>query len=291
MSNVDKARVRESFSRSADCYDSVAVLQREIGQRMLDRLDYVQLQPKVILDAGAGTGFASEQLMSRYKKARVISMDFALPMLRHAAKRGRWLQRPACVCADIEQLPLASASVDLIYSNAAIQWCTDLRQTFAEFQRVLKPGGLLMFTTFGPDTLHELRAAWSQVDGTAHTSDFIDMHDIGDTLLHSRFADPVMDAERMQLTYESVRGLVDDLKTLGAHNASRQRQKGMTGKQRWQGMCAAYEAFRQQDRLPATYEVLYGHAWCPTDGRSQQYREGDAVHVPVDILKHQGGGA
>lgn len=287
---IDKQQVRQSFANAADCYDSIAVLQREIGDRMLERLDYVKLQPSVILDAGAGTGHCSEQLLTRYKKARIISLDFALPMLAHARRRGRWLRRPACVCADIEKLPLASQSVDMVYSNVAIQWCTNLQQTFDEFMRVLKPGGLLMFTTFGPDTLMELRQAWAQVDGTAHTSDFIDMHDVGDMLLQSRFADPVMDAERLQLTYENIRGLVDDLKGLGARNASQQRQRGMTGKQRWQGMCNAYEQFRVNNRLPATYEVLYGHAWRSEKMAPQQFSNGDAVHVSMnDLLQNSGG--
>jgi len=282
---VDKLQVRRAFSNAADCYDSAAVLQREIGNRMLERLDYVRLQPKVILDAGAGTGFCTGQLLNRYKKARIVGLDFALPMLKHVQKRGRWLRRPDCVCGDIECLPLASESVDLVYSNVAIQWCTDLNKTLDEFMRVLKPGGLLMFTTFGPDTLQELRAAWSEVDGTRHTSDFVDMHDIGDTLLQSGFADPVMDAERMQLTYDNVRGLVDDLKTIGAHNASKQRQRGMTGKKRWQGMCNAYEKFRVNQRLPATYEVLYGHAWKAQSSQAVQKTQNGQTFVPVQHIK------
>ncbi len=257
----DKLQIRQAFSKAAEDYDDVAVLQREIGLRMLERLDYVKLQPQRILDAGAGTGQCSEDLLKRYRKAQVISLDFALPMLKHARRRGRWLRRPHCVCGDIEQLPLADSSVDLLLSNVSIQWCNDLQNTFDEFMRVLRPGGLLMFSTFGPDTLTELRQSWSQVDGYQHTSHFWDMHDVGDMLMQSQFADPVMDTDKMQLTYADVGALVRDLKGLGAHNAASARPKGMTGKQRWQQMTSAYEQFRFDGRLPATYEVVYGHAW------------------------------
>ncbi len=282
---VDKKLVRESFSRSAKDYDQVAVLQREIGDRMLERLDYIKAEPSVVLDAGAGTGHCSTWLLNRYKKSKVISLDFALPMLQQAAKQGRWLRRPSCLCADIEQLPLANESVDMIFSNVAIQWCTDLQQTFAEFMRVLKPEGLLMFSTFGPDTLKELRLAWAKADEAdkPHTSRFIDMHDIGDMMVHSQFADPVIDAERMTLTYDKVGGLVKDLKTLGAHNAASGRQRGMTGKRRWQAMEKAYEQFRVDGRLPATYEVVYGHAWRPK--QLKQIMVNGEVHVPVDLIR------
>lgn len=281
--SIDKKQVRAAFSKSAERYEQVAVLQREMATRMLERLDYVKLEPTVILDAGAGTGHCSDALLKRYKKARVISMDFALPMLHKAGKQGRWLRRPDCLCADIEHIPLAANSVDLLVSNAAIQWCVDLQTTFNEFMRVLKPNGLLMFTTFGPDTLKELRAAWSKVDEKPHTSRFIDMHDIGDMLVHAQFADPVMDVEYMTLTYADVKGLVKDLKMLGAQNADMQRDRGLTGKQRWQAMLDEYEHFRSKRRLPATYEIVYGHAWKPAVMKQQSIN--GEVHVPVDLVR------
>ncbi len=267
---IDKDQVRRSFAKAADRYDEVAVLQREIGQRMLDRLDLIKKQPEVILDLGCGTGVATAALAKRYKKSRVIALDFALPMLKQTQKHGTFLRKPKCVCGDLESLPLKDASVDLIYSNAAIQWANDLEATFKEFRRVLKPGGLLMFTTFGPDTLKELRAAWSHADQHPHVSSFLDMHDVGDALLRSRFADPVMDVDRMVLTYKDAMGLMQDLKILGAHNVTHDRLKGLTGKGRIKAMQQAYEELRTDGILPASYEIVYGHAWIPEAGAEQR---------------------
>ncbi|MDF1528534.1 MAG: malonyl-ACP O-methyltransferase BioC [Sedimenticola sp.] len=279
---IDKRQARLAFSRAAEQYDQVAVLQREIGQRMLDRLALVRLQPEVILDVGAGTGVATAALASRYRKSSIFALDFAFPMLLQTRKRGSWLRKPRCICGDLELLPLADQSVDLIYSNAAIQWSNDLDSTFGEFRRVLRPGGLLMFTTFGPDTLKELRAAWAAVDEGSHVSNFIDMHDVGDALLRAGMADPVMDVDRMMLTYERVTGLMRDLKVLGAHNVNSDRQRGLTGKGRLQAMQSAYEMFRTDEGvLPASYEVVYGHAWAPEAGHKS-----NAPSVSLDQITH-----
>lgn len=281
-STIDKRQARRSFERAAESYDEVAVLQRETASRMLERLAYIQHQPRVILDVGAGTGEATQSLGKRYRKAKTIALDFALPMLHRARKRGSWLRRPRCICGDAEQLPLADRSVDLIFSNATLQWCNDLEATFQEFLRVLRPGGLLMFSTFGPDTLKELRQSWAAVDGTSHVSPFPDMHDIGDAMLHAGLFNPVVDVDRMHLTYQDVSHLMRDLKTLGAHNVTSGRQKGLTGKGRLRAMFAAYEAFRVDGRLPASYEVVYGHAWAP----QQRTRDG-ITSIPLEALKRQ----
>ena len=270
--NIDKQRARTAFSRAADNYDAAAVLQQEIGRRVLERLQWVKLQPKDILDLGCGTGAQADDLLRRYPKARLYALDFALPMLRLASRRGRWLRRPRCICADMEQLPLAADSMDLIHSNLAFQWSAQPGQLFAECLRVLRPGGLLSFTSFGPDTLKELRAAWRQVDERAHVSPFIDMHDLGDLLVQTGWAAPVMDVEYLSLTYAQVDDLMRDLKSIGAHNASTQRSPGLTGKGRMQAMRQAYEAFRQNGVLPATYEIVYGHAWAPEPGQQPSRR-------------------
>jgi len=281
--SIDKRRARLSFERSATTYDQVAVLQREIADRILDRLDYIRLEPRLVLDLGAGTGYAAQGLLNRYPKARVVALDFAMAMLKQARRRGRWLRRPVPLCADAEQLPLADASVDLLFSNLTLQWCNDLGRVFQELLRVLRPGGLLMFSTFGPDTLRELRFAWEAADGYSHVSAFPDMHDVGDALMGAGGADAVMDAERLTLTYPEVDSLMQDLKTLGAHNATRGRSRGCTGKGRLQAMRQAYEAFRVDGSLPASYEVVYGHAWAP-----QQRRLADGVAIPVEAIRRMG---
>lgn len=283
---IDKQRARRAFEAAASHYDLSAVLQREIADRLLERLDYVRLDPGRVLDLGCGTGYAIQPLHRRYRRAQVIALDFALPMLHQARRRGGWARRPGCLCADMEHLPLVDASVDLILSSATLQWCSDVRKTFAECLRVLRPGGLLMFTTLGPDTLKELRAAWSEVDGYTHVSQFIDMHDLGDALMQTRFADPVMDSERLTLTYARLRDLMTDLKGIGARNATSQRPRGLTGPRRFAALESVYETYRRDGRLPASYEVIYGQAWVPEQGRVL-----GGVAVPLDSVRRMLGRA
>jgi malonyl-CoA O-methyltransferase len=260
---VDKRQLRLAFERAAPTYDQAAALQQEIGRRLVERLDLIRLQPARILDLGAGTGEFSRALMRRYRKSRLVALDLALNMLHRARRRGGWFHRPACVCADAERLPFAADSFDFIFSNLVLQWCRDLESGFRELRRVLAPGGLLMFTTFGPDTLKELRASWESVDRYTHVNSFIDMHDIGDTLLRTGWAEPVMDTERLTVTYREVRALMQDLKHLGAHNVTAGRLRGLTGRHRLQRVLQGYERYRRDGCLPASYEVVYGHAWAP----------------------------
>ena len=280
---LDKHQVRIAFNRAADSYDGVAVLQREVGERLLERLQLTRLEPQWALDLGAGTGQITRGLLKRYRGSRVVALDLAESMLVHTRRSAGWWRRPRLVCADAEQLPLAAASVDLLVSNLTLQWCNSLEQTFAEFRRVLRPGGALFFTTFGPDTLRELRESWAEVDGHSHTNAFIDMHDIGDALVQAGLAEPVMDMEMLTLTYRELPTLVREIKALGAHNVTAGRARGLTGRARWRAFEQAYEARRRDGVLPLSYEVIYGHAWAPALPRQQQV--GDAVHVSLDQLK------
>jgi len=224
---LDKRRARRSFEDHAATYDAAAVLQNEVCRRMLERLDYIKVDPAVILDAGSGTGNAVGGLLARWPRARVIALDLALAMARRARARRPWWRglldrgapRLAAVCGDIERLPLAAGCAGLVWSNLALQWVGDPRHAFAEMHRVLAPGGLALFSSFGPDTLKELRAAFQDVDPHPHVHRFIDMHDIGDTLVASGFADPVMDMEVVTLTYADAGSLMRDLKATRAHGA------------------------------------------------------------------------
>lgn len=263
---IDKARMRASFDRAAHSYDDAAVLQKEVRSRMLERLDYTRISPARILDAGTGTGHAARALEARYTGSHVVALDIALGMLRVTAAADPWWRRfvrgrRSGVCADIENLPLQAGSMDLVWSNLAIQWCNDLDQAFGEMARVLRPEGLLMFSTFGPDTLKELREASTADPRHVHVSRFIDMHDIGDALVRAGFSAPVMDVEHFVLTYDDVLGVMRDLKAIGARNAAQGRRRGLEGKGFLSQLAERYERFRDQGKLPATYEVIYGHAW------------------------------
>lgn len=280
---IDSGRVRRSFGRAAADYDAAAVLQARVRDELLARLDVVRVDPTLVLDLGAGTGHAAAALKRRYRSSQVVALDLAFGMLAEARHRQTLLRRFRRICADAAALPLREASAELVVSNLMLQWCNDPDAVFAECRRVLKPGGLLTFTTFGPDTLVELRRAWAAADGLPHVNRFIDMHDLGDALLRSGLAEPVMDVERYTLTYQTAGALMRDLKAIGAHNANAGRPKGLTGKGALARMSAAYEEYRRDGRLPATYEVVYGQAWCPLEPRQPKGLPGEIV-VPLSRI-------
>ena len=285
---IDKSWLRRSFDRASGTYDAAAILQAEVRKLLLERLELTALSPRVVLDVGAGTGHAARALKRRYPRAHVVALDASLGMLRAAGKQQSWLRGFGRLCADGERLPLADGSVDLVLSNFMLQW-SDPDTVFAECRRVLAPHGFLSFSTLGPDTLHELRRAWHEAGrqhGDAHSrvNQFIDMHDLGDALVRAGFAAPVLDVERYTLAYRDVRHLAADLKAMGAHNATGGRPKGLTGRRLFDAMCAAYEAFRVDGRLTATFEVVFGQAWAPA---APATRSTDTALVSLDEIKHQ----
>lgn len=281
---LDRRSARTAFERAARSYDAAAVLQRTIADRMLERLDLLKYIPRDILDAGCGTGYCAWALTRRYRGARLTGVDIAWAMLRLARRRAGWFDRKRYICADVETLPLASASIDMIVSNLVLQWC-DPHAVFSEFRRVLRPAGVLMFTSFGPDTLKELRQAWRAADAYPHVHGFHDMHDIGDALVRAGFADPVMDMEYFSLSYPDVAGVMRDLKRLGAHNVARGRARGLTGKACFAKFRAAYQALAHDGRVPATYEAVYGHAWVPESPRPRA----GVTAVPIADIGHRRG--
>lgn len=283
---LERSRVRAAFDAAAVGYDAVAVLQAEIRRRLLQRLELFRIAPQRILDAGCGTGHAARALLRRYRGSSLVALDIAPGMLRATRRQRPWLRRLDAVCADAAALPLADGSVDLVFSNLVLQWCNEPDRVFVEFRRVLRPGGLAIFTSFGPDTLKELRTAWNATDGYTHVSRFIDMHDLGDALLRAGLGEPVMDMEHFTLSYQSVRELMRDLKAMGAHNATAGRPRGLTGRGRLAAVEAAYEASRRDGRLPSTWEVIYGHAWAGP-ARNQDRERGD-VTVPLSRLGRRG---
>jgi malonyl-CoA O-methyltransferase len=286
---LDAGRVRASFSAAAGNYDTAAVLQTTVRDELLRRLDALRMTPATAIDLGAGTGHASIALKRRYPGARVIAADIALPMLQQAGRRQTLLRRFHRVAADAAALPFGAAACDMLFSNLTFQWCNELDRVLRECRRVIRPGGVLHFTTFGPDTLLELRRAWQQADGRhAHVSRFLDMHDIGDALVRAGFAEPVLDVERYTLTYADAPSLMRDLKTIGAHNATAGRARGLTGKRTWGRALEAYEHYRRDGRLPATYEVVFAQAWVPEGPiRTRASAPDGEVRVPLSQLRRR----
>jgi malonyl-CoA O-methyltransferase len=294
MNSALRRAIRASFEKAAAHYDDSAFLQLEVARRLDEHLDLMKLAPARILDAGCGTGFAFPLLNRRYPKAELVGLDLAHGMLDQARQRlpkpsllGRLFAGAAAplVCADMACLPLASDSCDLAWSSLAMQWLDDPEVVYREIRRVLRPGGLLMFATLGPDTLKELRAAFAGLDGHGHVNRFIDMHDLGDALVHAGFANPVMEMEHITLTYDDLKGLLRDLKGIGAHTVLEGRREGLMGRTEWQRLVANYERFRQDGRLPATYEVVYGHAWV---GDKNSWEDGRKV-IQLKIEQRQRG--
>ena len=282
----DHRQVRRAFSRAAGSYSAAAELQREIESRLFESLDYLGDQvPTSILDLGSGPGTGALELRRRWPKARVVAMDLALPMLRQVAPKRGWnpLQRPIDrVCADARALPVADDSVDLIFSNLCLQWVEDLDALFAGFRRVLRPGGLLLVSTFGPDTLHELRASFAAADAADHVSPFPAIAEFGDALMRAGFRDPVLDRDVELHRHPAMAGLMRGLRELGATNALASRRRALTGRGRFAAAQAAYESWRGEDgQLPATWEIITAMAWAPAHG--QPIREGgeDVARFPA----------
>lgn len=284
---LDKAGVRAAFDRASATYEAAAVLQSRVGDELLARLEPFDFRPQVILDLGSGTGRASARLKRRYRSSSVIALDLAPGMLHQAARHQRLFRRFERVCADALRLPLQSASVDIVFSNLMLQWCEPLIDVFTEIRRVLKPQGFLAFTTFGPDTLKELRTAWSEADTHNHVNRFLDVHDVGDALVRAALQEPVLDIDRTQLTYSDGMALMRDLKCIGARNATAGRPRALAGRARLQRVLTAYEAFRKDGRLPATYEIVYGAAW-GTGGRpAGSARDGEVRISPSEIRRRK----
>ncbi len=261
----DKRASRRAFDRAAPTYEAAAAVHEEIGRRLLEHLDPILITPRRIVDVGCGTGRHLAALRHRYPAAQVIGVDFSAAMLARARARAPWWRRFAgggaqLVRGDAERLPIAASAADFTFSNLALHWC-DPQAFFAESSRTLATGGLLLFSTFGPDTLKELRAAFRAVDDAPHVHSFIDMHDLGDALVHAGFADPVMEMERITVEYANVAAIARELRGAGGSNSMPARRTGLVTPSGWKRMEERYEALRRDGALPASCEVVYGHAW------------------------------
>ena len=289
---LDRRALLRSFSRAAPHYDAAAQLQQRVRAELLDRMQYFTLEPRRILDLGAGTCQGARQLQRRFPRALVLAIDFAEGMLRRMP-HGHWPWRAARIArigADASALPLAEHSVELVFCNLMLQWCDRPERVFREIARVLRPGGLLLFSSFGLQTLHELRSAWAAADlRDTHVSQFADMPQLAEALMHAGLAEPVMDLEQYRLYYPDARSLMRELKRIGARNALRDRTRGLTGRVRMQAMLSAYEALRAPQGLPATYEVIFGAAFGAQDATRRHGHRGDEkpaeYAVPLSSLR------
>lgn len=286
---IDRRQVRRSFSRAAGSYDGADVLQTEVRDRLLERLDWIQLEPRRVLDLGTGTGKALPALAARYPDAEIVGLDLTPAMLRRAGHQAGGEQAPLLVCADAARLPFPDQSVDLVFSSLAIHWSPALDEVLAEVRRVLRHPGLFTFTTPGPASYRELRRAWQTVDQSPHVIPFPEMRALGDGLVRAGLAEPVMDTDTLTLKYREFSQLVADLRATGTTNASAGRRPGLTGRQAWSRLTAAYEEERDADGLlPATVEVVFGQAWAPGATRRRRSPE-DEIAVPIDRLGRRPG--
>jgi malonyl-CoA O-methyltransferase len=290
---LDRRALARAFNRAAGSYDAAAWLQQHARTELLERLDYFALQPHTVLDLGAGTCRGADELARRYPAARVLALDLAGNML--AAAPRRWWRRGHVhrLCGDAYALPLADHCVDVVYSSLMLQWSDRPDRVFVELARVLRPGGLLVFVSFGPDSLRELREAWAQADSGVHVSEFPDMVQIGSALMHAGFIEPVMDVEEQRRDYADARALMRELKQIGAHNAATARSRGLTGRGRMQAMLQAYERLRTPRGLPASFQLLFGAAFAagveaPPHGH-RTAADGDYV-VPLGQVRSRRGG-
>jgi malonyl-CoA O-methyltransferase len=282
---IDKKQMQRAFNHAAKNYDQQASLQQAVANNVLNRLEFLKINPENIVDLGAGTGYCLKRLRSFYPDANVVAVDIAENMLQCAQQHCSRDNKVHYLCSDMRSIALQSHSVDLVMSNLAIHWEEDIACCFAEVERILAPGGVFLFSTLGVDTLKECRQSWQAVDNHIHVHPFFDMHDVGDALMQTHFSAPVMDVEYITLMFQSVKQFAKQLKGLGVHNSHQQRMQGLTSRARWQQFEAHYEQCREADGLPATYEVIYGIAWKPT----QPKRSHTLGEVRLDHIKRRMG--
>lgn len=278
----EKREICNAFNAHAADYEQAAKVQIEIGERLFERLHYLKIQPRYVLDLGCGTGVFSHQLKKHYPQAQIIGLDMSFNMLKHAKSKQSWRRKWDLVCSDMVALPFADGLFDMIFANQVIHWAHPLSAVLSELNRVMNPQGCLMFSTLGPDTFIELRQAFAAADSFAHVNDFPDMHDVGDQLLANFFLDPVMDMEILTAHFTSLPKLLHSLKRQG-RNTSAARNPGLTGKQSWRRFEKAMAALcTPEGKYPLTYEVVYGHAW---KGAQRRTEKGVETSISVAQLK------
>jgi malonyl-CoA O-methyltransferase len=285
---LDRRALARAFDRASERYDAHAQLQREVRAELLTRLPFFKLAPQRILDLGCGTGEGAAALRRQFRGADTLALDLAPGMLAQARRRSRLWRRFARICADAAALPLASGSVDLVFSSLMLQWCEEPQAVFAEIGRVLRPGGLLLFSTLGPQTLEELRSAWRAVDATPHVSEFVDLPQLSVAMGNAGLAEPVLDTDQLVRHYPDALALMQELKGLGARNAASDRRRGLFGRAALRTLTAAYERVRVPAGIPATFEIIYGAAF---GSKPAAQASGGETLIPLSAVRHARRGA
>jgi len=277
-------KICQSHQKIATIYDKHSEVIHLIGERLIEKLDFIKLSPECVLDLGSGTGQFLKPLKKRFPKAKIIGVDIALSMLKQNRKKQGWFNKfPLCVANNIN-LPFKDNSVDFIFANMLLPYCLDLSKTFKEMTRVLKPEGLLLFSSCGPDTLKELKLAWQAVDTYEHVNRFVDMHDIADVLLGENFSDPVVDMEMLTVNYTSIKQLLKDLKGSGSINLNSDRFKGLSSLQRLAKLKDNYP--KKAQYFPATIEIIYGHAW-GSDIKGSHLNDDGNVSIAINRIRRK----
>jgi malonyl-CoA O-methyltransferase len=278
----DLRQIIDTFERISGRYDRHAALEQEVCRRLLERTTFNRRAPARILDLGCGTGQGSAELKRSFRKAQVIALDSSRAMLAQLRRRSTLLRPLKTVCADISALPFSSQSADLVFSNLASFWCADPMAMFSEFRRVLRPDGMLLFSTLAPGTFRELDEAWSGTDSAIEFPDFPDLLEIGDALMAAGFREPVMDTEKIVVSYSRLDSLLDELEATGMSLLVRGWNRSES---RITLLDRMYPRLPGEDKLPLSFVINYGVAFGPAEGQPVKTQRGDIATFSVDALK------
>ena len=278
--------VARAFGAASRGYDAAATLQAEVRDELLSRLALLKTPPKAVLDLGCGTGAGARAIKRQFPRARVTAADLAPPMLEVARRRSRFWRPIHCTQADARRLPFETASFDLVFTSLMLQWVQPLDAALGEIRRVLRPGGLLLASSFGPLTLQELRLAWAAADDGVHVNEFVDMLDFGSALQRAGYIEPVLDVDRHLRHYPDAAALMHSIKAIGAHNVHAARRRGLTGRHAFARMMQAYEAQRAAAGLPATWQVVYAVAWAPESAPARAAGDGEVL-IDIGQMREQ----
>jgi len=272
--------IRRRFDRAAASFDNADFVHAVTRDGLCGRLKPLLLAPDAILDLGSATGAMGRLLRKRFKRAHVVSLDLSHAMLGQGRSNRPWFSRSSFVQGDAHHLPFADASFDIVVANQVLPWAPNPQPIFDQVSRVLRKGGVFAFATLGPDSLREIERAWAGIDAGAHVLRFPDMHDIGDGLVRSGLRDPVLDVDRLAVTYESVDSLFADLTRAGARNVLEYRSQGMVGKRAFRAMTDALTASGTDGNIVLELELVYGHCWGSGPKSDPSLYEIDANRIP-----------